>query len=402
MPTITQNHTTVNYSAQNSAKKYIVWHDTGVKGQTAAGNANYFKSVDRKSSANYFVDKTSIYEVVAPNLTAWHCGDGYGKYGITNANSIGIELCPEADGSIHAQTIANAVWLGKKLMSDFGISYDNNVRHYDASRKNCPQYLNTDGKWTKWYAFKAQLSGTVSAPVAATSGNLVYVDYKATIMRGGYSVDSKPWGEPGFETWSHTDDWLYKTIHFREEKNGYANGDYLGWVDKRALGKARKNARYTATVVSAGYSVDSLPWGEDGYYQLGLTDNHVWSVVTVLMESLNGEYAYIRNEEKELGWVDKRALAEGIVTKPDVAPAPVVTQSTLHLPNGKQWVVYPAEGPYQAGDVISLEGEGGESAFTVLGERNGGKVLIVELPNFGVVGIYFDADKGATITQVLG
>ena len=166
MPTITQNHTTVNYSAQNGAKKYIVWHDTGVKGQTAAGNANYFKSVDRQASAHYFVDKTSIYEVVAPNLTAWHCGDGNGAYGITNANSIGIELCPEADGSIHAQTLANALWLGKKLMSDYDISYDNNVRHYDASRKNCPQYLNTDGRWTKWYAFKAQLNTpTVAAPL---------------------------------------------------------------------------------------------------------------------------------------------------------------------------------------------------------------------------------------------
>jgi len=180
MPTITQNHTTVNYSAQNGAKKYIVWHDTGVKGQTAAGNANYFKSVDRKASANYFVDKTSIYEVVAPNLVAWHCGDGHGKYGITNQNSIGIELCAEADGTFHVQTIANAVWLGKKLMKDFGISYDNNVRHYDASRKNCPQYLNTDGKWTKWYAFKAQLNTTTVATPAPTRGGLA-VGTKVTV-----------------------------------------------------------------------------------------------------------------------------------------------------------------------------------------------------------------------------
>ena len=188
MPTITKNHTTVNYSAQNGAKKYIVWHDTGVKGQTAAGNANYFKSVDRQASAHYFVDKTSIYEVVAPNLVAWHCGDGNGAYGITNANSIGIELCPEADGSIHAQTLANALWLGKKLMSDYGISYDNNVRHYDASRKNCPQYLNTDGRWTKWYAFKAQLNTpTVAAPVAPPAPTVTF--------SGQAHIQNKGWVE---------------------------------------------------------------------------------------------------------------------------------------------------------------------------------------------------------------
>ena len=397
MPSIIYDNTTINYSWSVTTKKYTVWHDTGVKGQTAAGNANYFRSVDRQSSGNYFIDKNEIVEVVDPNLVAWHCGDGFGKYGITNSNSIGIELCPEADGTIHPQTIANAIWLGKKLMKDFGILPENNVRHYDASRKNCPQFMNTDGKWTKWYEFKAQLiAEDVAEPVAATSGNLVYVDYNATIMHGGYSVDSKPWGDPGAETWSNTTDWMYKTVHFREESadRAYANGDYFGWVDKRALGKARKNARYTATVISGGFSVDSLPWGEEGYYQLGLTDNHVYSVVTVLMESENGEYAYIRNDEKELGWVDKKALAEGIITKPEAAPTPTVVPAVLHLPGGEEWVTYPSEGPYQAGDVISLEDA---AAYTVLGERNGGKVLIVELENFGVVGIRFDKDKGATI-----
>ena len=306
---ITYDHTTINYSGSVTTKKYHVWHDTGVKGQTAAGNANYFRSVDRKSSANYFIDKNSIVEVVDPNLVAWHCGDGAGKYGITNANSIGTELCPEADGTIHPQTIANAIWLGKKLMKDFGILPENNVRHYDASRKNCPQFMNTDGKWTKWYEFKAQLiAEDVVAEVAAN--NRVPVSYEAAIMRGGYSIDSKPWGEGGFETWAYTDDLLYRTFMFYEETadGAYANGAGLGWVDKKALGKPRKDAHYKATVVSGGYSVDSKPWGEQGFQQLGATDNHVDKVVTVLMETKNGEYAYVRNAEKELGWVDKKAL----------------------------------------------------------------------------------------------
>jgi len=311
MPSIIYDNTTINYSWSVTTKKYTVWHDTGVKGQTAAGNANYFRSVDRQSSANYFIDKNEIVEVVDPNLVAWHCGDGFGKYGITNSNSIGIELCPEADGTIHPQTIANAIWLGKKLMKDFGILPDNNVRHYDASRKNCPQYLNTDGKWTLWYAFKEQLLATdaIAEPVAATSGNLVYVDYNATIMRGGYSVDSKPWGEPGFETWSHSDDWLFKTIHFREETadGAYANGDYFGWVDKKALGPERKSVNYKATVIKSGVSVDSLPWGEGGH-QLGLTNNHLHKTITVRLESLDGQHMYMVNDQKEIGWVHKNAL----------------------------------------------------------------------------------------------
>lgn len=220
MPSITQNHTTINYSASNGSKKYIVWHDTGVKGQTAAGNANYFKSVDRQSSAHYFVDKTSIYEVVHPDLVAWHCGDGYGKYGITNANSIGIELCAEADGTFHADTITNAVWLGKKLMVDYAIGYDENVRHYDASRKNCPQFLNTDGKWTKWYAFKAKLALNVAATKEFpwTKKNGKYTPYGDTgfvrdhpianldasgVYKAGETVTYDSWGFDGDYVWIH-------------------------------------------------------------------------------------------------------------------------------------------------------------------------------------------------------
>ena len=169
MINITINHTTTNFSNQRTSKKYIVWHDTGVRDQSDEGNAVYFKTVYREASAHYFIDEDSITEVVDPNYVAWHCGDGNGLYGITNQNSIGIELCVEANGLFKPETIANAVWLGKKLMKDFGISADNNVRHYDASRKNCPQFLNTDGKWTKWYEFKAQLkTPTVAAAPAST------------------------------------------------------------------------------------------------------------------------------------------------------------------------------------------------------------------------------------------
>lgn len=310
MPSITIDHTTINFSNKKITPKYIVWHDTGVRDQSDEGNATYFRSVYREASANYFIDENSITEVVAPGYVAWHVGDGAGRYGITNQNSIGIELCPEADGSFKPETIANAVWLGKKLMKDFGILPENNVRHYDASRKNCPQYLNTDGKWTLWYAFKAQLiAEDVVEPVAATTGNLVYVDYNATIMHGGYSVDSKPWGEPGFETWSQSDDWLFKTIHFREETadGAYANGDYFGWVDKKALGPERKSVNYKATVIKKGVSVDSLPWGEGGH-QLGLTDNHLHKTITVRLESLDGQHMYMVNSQKEIGWVHKNAL----------------------------------------------------------------------------------------------
>lgn len=196
---ITVNHTTTNFSTNWTTKKYIVWHDTGVRGQSDEQNAVYFKNVYRDASAHYFIDEDSITEVVSPNYVAWHCGDGEGKYGITNQNSIGVELCVEANGLFKPETIANAVWLGKKLMKDFGIPLENNVRHYDASRKNCPQFLNTDGKWTKWYEFKAQLGGvaTITTPVVTVPEGVTFSGQAHVQEKGWIGMSNNTLGTVG-------------------------------------------------------------------------------------------------------------------------------------------------------------------------------------------------------------
>ena len=156
------NHT----SGRNSAIKYIVIHDVGYSGSTAKNNADYFgRDENQKASAHYFVDDGHIYQVVEDSNTAWHCGDGKGQYGITNGNSIGIEMVVIGD-KITATTQNNTIELVKHLQSKYGVDNAHVVRHYDASRKNCPAQFNLDGKWTRWNAFKAKLAGTPSKPAA--------------------------------------------------------------------------------------------------------------------------------------------------------------------------------------------------------------------------------------------
>lgn len=151
-----------HYDGGNSIE-YIVLHDTGNANDTAEGNANYFCGGDRGASAHYFVDDDSIVQVVKDTDGAWHCGDGAGKYGITNRNSIGIEQC-RVNNSVTATTEANTLELVKFLMAKYNVPIEKVVRHYDASRKNCPSSFNTDGQWTRWNNFKAKLGGTT--PVA--------------------------------------------------------------------------------------------------------------------------------------------------------------------------------------------------------------------------------------------
>lgn len=147
-----------NYSGRGGAGiKYIVLHDTGNKrkGAGAMNHAKYFGGGDRQSSAHYFVDDKMIVQVVEDNKAAWHCGDGRGRYGITNGNSIGIEICVNSDGD-YDKALATAKQLIWYLLAKYNLPLEALVRHYDASRKTCPRSM-SDNCWRKWYELKLDL-----------------------------------------------------------------------------------------------------------------------------------------------------------------------------------------------------------------------------------------------------
>lgn len=148
-----------NYSSRGGQSvKYIVIHDTGNKnrGANAEMHYRYFDAPGRKASAHYFVDDGKIVQTVEDTNAAWHVGDGKGKYGITNKNSIGIEICVNSDGN-YDKAIENAIKLTRYLMTKHNIPLDYVVRHYDASRKLCPASMSA-GDWLKWKEFKKSLA----------------------------------------------------------------------------------------------------------------------------------------------------------------------------------------------------------------------------------------------------
>lgn len=142
--------------------KYIVVHDVGTR-STAKNNVDYFSGGNRNASAHYFVDDTSIWQSVEDSKGAWHVGDNKNVSDIYNTNSIGIEMCLPS-GTVTAKTEANTVELVKYLMKKYNVPINRVVRHYDASRKNCPAQFNLDGKWTRWTAFKKKLTTTTVQP----------------------------------------------------------------------------------------------------------------------------------------------------------------------------------------------------------------------------------------------
>lgn len=145
------------YSRKGNSIKYLVIHDTGNtnKGAGALAHKNYVENNARGASAHYFVDDKVIVQYVGDSSSAGSVGDGKGRYGITNANSLSIEMCINSDAD-YAKTYKNTVELTKNLMKKFNIPIERVVRHYDASRKSCPNHMRQNN-WSKWWKFKEDI-----------------------------------------------------------------------------------------------------------------------------------------------------------------------------------------------------------------------------------------------------
>lgn len=166
-----------NFTKGRSSKKieYIVIHDTGNEQPLANAEAhfNYFNNANRNASAHYFVDEVQILQIIEDENTAWHCGDGKGKYGITNQNSLGIEICIN-DGDYNTE-IKRTIELVKYLMKKHNVPFEKVVRHYDASRKLCPAKLSKNN-WEPWRAFNIQLERELSIMDENTNKRLIKIN----------------------------------------------------------------------------------------------------------------------------------------------------------------------------------------------------------------------------------
>lgn len=138
------------YIGQNRPA-YIVIHETDnwSKGADAKAHANAMKNGNLAGTVHYYVDSKSVYQTLDHSDGAWAVGDGKGKYGITNRNSINIEICvnPETD---YYTAVDKTEQLAALLLKQYGWGTDRLKRHYDASRKHCPRRLMDEEKWPEF------------------------------------------------------------------------------------------------------------------------------------------------------------------------------------------------------------------------------------------------------------
>lgn len=145
---INKRLSTTNVTLNANTPKYIIIHETDNTSKGAGAETHCKAQANGnigKASVHYYVDDTGVYQAVEHKHATWNCGDGNNRYGINNKNTISIEICVNSD-SDYNKAVDNAVELVRYLKNGY---YSNCkvVRHYDASRKNCPRRILANGYW---------------------------------------------------------------------------------------------------------------------------------------------------------------------------------------------------------------------------------------------------------------
>ena len=140
-------------------------HETG-NIATAMAEISYMLGNDSETSYQFAIDDERAVQGLPLNRNGWHAGDGGNGFG--NRKTIGLEHCfnwtggkvtkghPIYDAKYH-KAIANGIELSAQLFLQYpkwGVpeAGKNIWRHYDHSRKNCPQRLIEEGKWLDYVA----------------------------------------------------------------------------------------------------------------------------------------------------------------------------------------------------------------------------------------------------------
>ena len=162
---INRKRSLINFSDLNRSKeqiKFIILHYVGAV-STAKNNAEYFYDKYRGASAHYFVDDKEIWQVVEDNDAAWAIGANKYYTDARNSNSISVEMCcyymKNGNINVAKEVEEKAVELVKMLMKKYNIDVEHVIRHYDATRKNCPAPFVSDTE--RWNNFKKKLQGEV-------------------------------------------------------------------------------------------------------------------------------------------------------------------------------------------------------------------------------------------------
>lgn len=148
---------------------YVVIHETD-NWKPTAGAKNHAIAMyngNLAGTVHYYVDSAYIYQTLEHQDGAYAVGDGNGAYGITNRNSINIEICVNPESNYYV-AVDKAEQLAAYLLKQYGWGTDRLKRHYDASRKHCPRRILDEGLWPEFVKKTAAYMGNTQTATTST------------------------------------------------------------------------------------------------------------------------------------------------------------------------------------------------------------------------------------------
>lgn len=145
--------------------------------------------------------------------------------------------------------------------------------------------LSLNGKKIGWIDKKALGDYSYRSQAQNISGGTV-VNYSPTIAKAGFSVDTLPWGYPGYQWRTSTDSYVGQQVDaVKESADGHyvlisLNGSYIGWVDKAALSGLPTYAKGPDWTVINGYfrSISGVNYYiGNSYIIVSLSQQSVWA-----------------------------------------------------------------------------------------------------------------------------
>lgn len=266
------------YLGQNKPN-YVVIHETDnwSKGANSRAHATAMKNGNLAGTVHYYVDSQECYQTLEHQDGAWAVGDGHGKYGISNLNSINIEICVNPESNYYL-AVDRAAELAAMLLNQYGWDTSHLKRHYDASRKHCPRRILDEGLWDNFVkctaSYMKKQSGMAPAAAPLYRVRKTWKDSKSQI--GAYSVldNAKKNCPAGYSVYDEAG----KVVYTRKSaepvrRNGMQATELKGLTAKELITKIgplftadQKKSGVLASVSLAQFILES-GWGKSGLTQ---------------------------------------------------------------------------------------------------------------------------------------
>lgn len=270
------------YLGQNKPS-YVVVHETDnwSKGANAHAHATAMKNGNLAGTVHYYVDSQECYQTLEHQDGAWAVGDGHGKYGISNLNSINIEICVNPESNYYL-AVDRAAELAAMLLNQYGWDTSHLKRHYDASRKHCPRRILDEGLWDNFVKCTASYmkkqngaAGSVTAPAAAPLYRVRKTWKNSKSQLGAYAVlaNAKANCPAGYSVYDEAGKVVYTKKSAEPVRRGMQATELKGLNAKELIEKIgplftadQKKSGILASVSMAQFILES-GWGKSGLTQ---------------------------------------------------------------------------------------------------------------------------------------